>query len=154
MGFPYLRIRWDQDAFKELHVYCHDVKQSFTARKLTVSFLYSHSLWTVINAEPYPHSSSLLLACIVLDLLLAQIKKGWPCIYMNCFQRKACFEDEELSKLKVQHQQNQLVLVLETSMLQCCKSECSSWTTIKIYGREKQKFLIPVSLNKPKKVCI
>ena len=36
---------------------------------------------------------------------------------MNCFQRKACFEDEELNKLKVQHQQNQLVVLVEMNML-------------------------------------
>lgn len=35
---------------------------------------------------------------------------------MNCFQKRACVENEQLSKLEVWYQQNQVV-VLETSML-------------------------------------
>ena len=36
---------------------------------------------------------------------------------MNCFQKRACVENDELSKLEVWYQQNQLVVVLETGML-------------------------------------
>lgn len=68
---------------------------------------------------------------------------------MNRFQKRACVENEELSKLEVRYQQNQLVVVLETGML--IKVNVHPGLLSKIWKREAKGFEFLVFIKQTKK---